>query len=109
MPCSNCVKLYTTTGIKTPHWYFGNRNTCPFPGGPHNKGTNLVAVIRDEQGNMIRNEEGTNWMYLTRNEISEMWGDMCDSDKYYYLNALIRNWCAKISPHVSFVLEKQEI
>ena len=31
--CVNCRRIYNETGIKTPHWWFGNRGTCCFPGG----------------------------------------------------------------------------
>lgn len=107
MPCSNCQRLYLETSITTPHWYIGNRNTCPFPGGNHNRGNWLKALIRDDQGNTITNEQGTpQWLFS--NQISEMWGEMSDNYKRYYINALIRNWCAKNTSFVSYVLSKRE-
>jgi len=107
MPCSNCQRLYLETSIKTPHWYIGNRKTCPFPGGNHNQGNWLKALIRNDQGYTITNEQRTeSWLFSNR--ISEMWGEMSDSYKRYYINALIRNWCAKNASRVSHVLAKRD-
>ena len=107
MPCSNCQRLYSETGVKTPHWYIGNRNTCPFPGCNHDRGNWLTALIRDDQGNAITDERGT-FSWLSSNQISEMWGEISYSYKRYYINSLIRCWCAKNVSRVSYVLSKRE-
>ena len=100
-------KIIPETGVKTPHWYIGNRNTCPFPGCNHDRGNWLRALIRDDQGNAITDEQGT-FSWLSSNQISEMWGEISYSYKRYYINALIRCWCAKNVSRVSYVLSKRE-
>ena len=100
MPCSNCRILHSQTSIKTPHWYFGNRNTCNFPGGINSRGNYLKAKIRDH--------EGEDESILTSNQISEMWGQLNNSDRCYYINALIRDWGDKISNIICFLGAQRE-
>ena len=100
MPCSNCRRLHSQTSIKTPHWYFGNRNTCNFPGGINSRGNYLKAKIRDH--------EGEDESILTSNQISEMWGQLNNSDRCYYINALIRDWGDKISNIICFLGAQRE-
>tara|TARA_Y100000748_G_scaffold303393_1_gene308345 strand:+ start:9922 stop:10680 length:759 start_codon:yes stop_codon:yes gene_type:complete len=100
MPCVNCRNIYNETGIKTPHYYFGNRTSCCFPGGSRTE--MLVACVRIIPNDILSGifEEHTLGVVGCR-EITNKWSSMSNEQRVTCLEVLIQVWATSISEEIN--------
>ena len=97
MPCVNCRRIYNETGIKTPHWWFGNRGTCCFPGGTRDQMLGrCVRIIPDGiLSNIFQGDE-----LIGCAEITREWSSMSLEQRKSCLNVLIKIWARTIKERI---------
>ena len=97
MPCVNCRRIYNETGIKTPHWWFGNRGTCCFPGGTRDQMLGrCVRIIPDGiLSNIFQGDEVIGCAEITRE-----WSSMSLEQRKSCLNVLIKIWACTIKERI---------
>ena len=97
MPCVNCRRIYNETGIKTPHWWFGNRGTCCFPGGTREQMFGrCVRIIPDGiLSNIFQGDEVIGCAEITRE-----WSSMSLEQRKCLLRTLIKIWALRIKDRI---------
>ena len=97
MPCVNCRRIYNETGIKTPHWWFGNRGTCCFPGGTRDQMLGrCVRIIPDGiLSNIFQGDE-----LIGCAEITREWSSMSLEQRKCLLRTLIKIWATRIKDRI---------
>jgi hypothetical protein len=102
MPCVNCRRIYNETGIKTPHWWFGNRASCCFPGGGRELmlGRCVCVIPNDILSDIFPDSSGIN-NPISSVEINDKWASMSNEQRISCLQVLIMVWAGKISERIN--------
>ena len=102
MPCVNCRRIYNETGIKTPHWWFGNSASCCFPGGGRELmlGRCVCVIPNDILSDIFPDSNGIN-NPISSVEINDKWGSMSNEQRISCLQVLIMVWAGKISERIN--------
>ena len=102
MPCINCRRIYNETGVKTPHWWFGNRTSCCFPGGGRASmlGRCVHIIPNDILSDIFPDSSGMN-NPISSVEITDKWSSMSNEQRISCLQVLIMVWAGKISERIN--------